>query len=179
VPILPIAAVLIAGALLRLANLSNSVAAVDPSWRVWSYHAPTEGPARMYGPKGHTVALDDIEVPVVYPPLALYELALIGRVHLARSDGRFPPDQGDQGCDRPARRGADGDHLRDREACGRPAPRVMGRRGVLAEPGGADDHDARLRRRGGGDPGRGPWERWWLRRTGGRGRPERSLPPQS
>ena len=92
VPVLPIAAVLIAGALLRLANLSNSVAAVDLSWRAWSYHAATEGPARMYGPTGHTVSLGDIEVPVVYPPLALYELALIGRVHLARSDGRFPND---------------------------------------------------------------------------------------
>jgi hypothetical protein len=92
VPILPMAAVLIAGAFLRLANLSSSVAAVDLSWRARSYHAATEGPARMYGPTGHTVSLGDIEVPVVYPPLALYELALIGRVHLARSDGRFPND---------------------------------------------------------------------------------------
>ena len=93
VPVLPIAAALIAGTLLRLANLSNGVAAVDPSWRAWSYHAATEGPARMYGPKGHTVSLGDIEVPVVYPPLALYELALIGRVHLARTGGRFPDDE--------------------------------------------------------------------------------------
>ena len=93
VPILTIAAVLIAGATLRLARFSTGVDAVDLSWRAWSYHAATEGPARLYGPKGHTVSLENIEVPVVYPPLALYELALVGRVHLARSGGRFPNDE--------------------------------------------------------------------------------------
>ena len=92
--ILTVAAALIAGALLRSAILPIGVGAIDHSWRAWSYHAATEGPARMYGPKGHTVSLGDIEVPVVYPPLALYELAIVGRVHLARMDGRFPNDEG-------------------------------------------------------------------------------------
>lgn len=94
VPILTVAAALIAGALLRIAILPIGVAAIDESWRAWSYHAATAGPARMYGPHGHTVSLGDIEVPVVYPPLALYELGIVGRVHLALSDGRFPNDEG-------------------------------------------------------------------------------------
>jgi hypothetical protein len=89
-----IAAALIAGAILRIAILPIGVTAIDESWRAWSYHAATAGPARMYGPKGHTVSLGDIEVPVVYPPLALYELGIVGRVHLGLTDGRFPNDEG-------------------------------------------------------------------------------------
>jgi hypothetical protein len=70
VPILAAAAAFLAGAILRLATVSHRVDAVDLSWRAWSYHAATEGPARMYGPRGHTVSLEQIAVPVVYPPLA-------------------------------------------------------------------------------------------------------------
>ena len=47
-----------------------------------------------YGPKGHTVQLGAIDAPVVYPPLALDELAIVGRLHLAWSGGRFPDDGG-------------------------------------------------------------------------------------
>jgi hypothetical protein len=87
-----ISAALLTGLLLRVLALPVAVPAVDDSWRAWSYHAATDGPARMYGPHGHTVRLGDIDAPVVYPPLALDELALVGRVHLALSGGRFPND---------------------------------------------------------------------------------------
>ena len=83
---------LIAGALLRIATLSLSVPAVDNPWRAWSYHAATRGPWNVYGAKGHTVGFAELDEPVVYPPLALDELAVIGRVHLALHGGRFDND---------------------------------------------------------------------------------------
>lgn len=93
IPIFAVAA-LVAGALLRIAVLRVDVPAVDDSWRAWSYHAATEGPSHMYGSRGHVVTFDHIEAPVVYPPLALDELALVGRLHLALNHGRFPNDVG-------------------------------------------------------------------------------------
>lgn len=87
-------AALVAGALLRIAVLRVAVPSVDDSWRAWSYHAATAGPAHMYGPKGHVVTFDHIDAPVVYPPLALDELAVVGRVHMALNHGRFPNDVG-------------------------------------------------------------------------------------
>jgi hypothetical protein len=83
---------LIGGALLRIAILRVSVPAVDNPWRAWSYHAATRGPSTLYGPRGHTVRLGDLDEPVVYPPLALDELALVGRAHLALNGGRFDND---------------------------------------------------------------------------------------
>jgi hypothetical protein len=83
---------LIAGALLRIATLLISVPAVDNPWRAWSYHAATRGPWQVYGPKGHTVKFADLDEPVVYPPLALDELAVVGRAHLAWNGGRFEND---------------------------------------------------------------------------------------
>ena len=83
---------LLTGLVLRVVALPVAVPAVDDSWRAWSYHAAADGPARMYGPHGHTVRLGDIDAPVVYPPLALDELGLVGRVHLWLSGGQFPND---------------------------------------------------------------------------------------
>jgi hypothetical protein len=83
---------LIAGGLIRIAILPIGVPAIDDSWRAWSYHAATRGPWNLYGPKGASVRFGDIDAPVVYPPLALDEFALIGRVHLARTGGRFDND---------------------------------------------------------------------------------------
>jgi hypothetical protein len=48
----------------------------------------------MYGPRGHTVTFDTIEAPVVYPPLALDELGVIGRIYMTATRGRFPNDVG-------------------------------------------------------------------------------------
>jgi hypothetical protein len=85
-------AALIAGALLRIAILPIAVPAIDDSWRAWSFHAATRGPWNLYGPRGHTIAFAGIDVPVVYPPLALDEFAIIGRAHLAMHGGRFDND---------------------------------------------------------------------------------------
>ena len=87
-----VVAALIAGVLIRIAILPIAVPAVDDSWRAWSFHAATRGPWNLYGGKGHTVAFAGIDAPVVYPPLALDEFALIGRAHLARTGGRFDDD---------------------------------------------------------------------------------------
>ena len=86
------AAALIAGAAIRIAILPLAVPDIDASWRAWSYHAAIHGPWNLYGAKGHTVSFAEIEVPVVYPPLALDELALVGRAHLALNHGRFDDD---------------------------------------------------------------------------------------
>jgi hypothetical protein len=83
---------LIGGALLRIAILPVSVPAVDNPWRAWSYHAATRGPWSLYGPRGHTVRFGELDEAVVYPPLALDELALVGRAHLALNGGRFDND---------------------------------------------------------------------------------------
>lgn len=87
-------AALVAGALLRIAILPLAVPSVDDSWRAWSYAGATQGPAHIYGPRGHTVKFAGIDAPVVYPPLALYEMALIGRTYMVASRGRFPNDVG-------------------------------------------------------------------------------------
>lgn len=86
------ATALIAGALIRIAILPIGVPAIDDSWRAWSYHGATRGPWNLYGPRGHTVSFGGVDVPVVYPPLALDEFAIVGRVHMALSGGRFDND---------------------------------------------------------------------------------------
>lgn len=83
---------LIVGALIRIAILPIAVPAVDDSWRAWSFHAATRGPWNLYGPKGRTVTFGGIEAPVVYPPLALDEFAILGRAHIALNGGRFDND---------------------------------------------------------------------------------------
>ena len=84
---------LIVGALIRIAILPIAVPAVDDSWRAWSFHAATRGPWNLYGPKGRTVTFGGIEAPVVYPPLALDEFAILGRAHIALNGGRFDKDR--------------------------------------------------------------------------------------
>ncbi|MGH9142793.1 MAG: hypothetical protein ACRD2I_16800 [Vicinamibacterales bacterium] len=87
-----VVAALIVGALLRIAVLPLGVPVVDDSWRAWSYQGARHGPWNLYGPKGHTVRFGGIDAPVVYPPLALDELAIVGRVHMAMHGGRFEND---------------------------------------------------------------------------------------
>src|SRR6185436_11477841 len=88
------AAALVAGAALRGSVLRVAVLVVDDSWRAWSYHAATTGTAHMYGPRGHTVRFGTIDAPVVYPPLALDELGVVGRIYARLRGGRFPDDDG-------------------------------------------------------------------------------------
>jgi hypothetical protein len=86
------AVALLAGMALRVSILPVRVAAIDESWRAWSYRAATDGAARIYGPRGHTVSFGAIEVPVVYPPLAIDELAIVGRIYARLTHGRFADD---------------------------------------------------------------------------------------
>jgi hypothetical protein len=88
------AAALVVGAALRVTVLRVGVLAVDDSWRAWSYHAATTGTAYMYGPRGHTVQFGKIDAPVVYPPLALDELGIVGRIYARLRGGQFPDDAG-------------------------------------------------------------------------------------
>ena len=152
----PIAA-LIVGALLRILILPIGVPAVDDSWRAWSYHAAMRGPWNLYGPRGHTVRFAGIDAPVVYPPLALDELAIVGRVHMAMHGQRFEDGVA-------LTRTIKGTIvLLDAAlatllfivvaASWRLAARVVGGDDVLGEPGRDDDHDARLHRRVFRDPG--------------------------
>jgi dolichyl-phosphate-mannose-protein mannosyltransferase len=87
-----LAAAIVLGAVLRATVLPVRVPPVDESWRAWSAHAATEGPARMYGPRGHTVHFGDLDVPVVYPPLALAEFAVIGRAYQLATRGPIADD---------------------------------------------------------------------------------------
>jgi hypothetical protein len=49
------------------------------SWKIWSYHAATKGPAHLYGSDPHRqLEYAGIKDRVTYPPLALEELALAG-----------------------------------------------------------------------------------------------------
>jgi hypothetical protein len=89
-----IAVALAAGVMIRIAALPLPGAGdVDP-WKVWSYHAITEGVAKLYGtgsPPAYTdFTFHDKTAPVNYPPLALYELAVVGRVYAFATGGRFP-----------------------------------------------------------------------------------------
>jgi hypothetical protein len=84
-------AILVAGAVLRAMVIPRRAPAVDDSWLAWSYHGAIQGPAHLYGPRGHVVRFDGVDSPVVYPPLALDEFALIGRVYLTLARGGMTP----------------------------------------------------------------------------------------
>ena len=85
---------LCAGLLIRLAALPLPGAGdVDP-WKVWSYHAVTDGVTKLYGtaspPAFVDFAFHDKIAPVNYPPLALYEIGAAGWVYSLATGGRFP-----------------------------------------------------------------------------------------
>ena len=85
---------LAAGVMIRIAALPLPGAGdVDP-WKVWSYHAVTDGVTKLYGTGSPSVYTDfafhDKIAPVNYPPLALYELAVVGRAYALATGGRFP-----------------------------------------------------------------------------------------
>lgn len=88
------AVALAAGVVIRMAALPLPGAGdVDP-WKVWSYHAVTDGVTKLYGtgsPPAYTdFTFHDKIAPVNYPPLALYELAVVGRAYALATGGRFP-----------------------------------------------------------------------------------------
>lgn len=88
-------AALLAGLVLHLAALWLPGTHDVGIWKIWAYAASTQGPTHVYGVGGspterRLVAYDGQQTTVNYPPLALYELALVGRVYRAIYGRGFP-----------------------------------------------------------------------------------------
>jgi hypothetical protein len=89
------ASALAIGVVLRLAALPVAGTADVDAWKIWSYHATVEGVPRLYGvggspPERPFLGFGDLEaIPTDYPPLALYELGVLGHIYSAATHGRF------------------------------------------------------------------------------------------
>jgi hypothetical protein len=85
---------LAAGLAIRVAGLSLPGTYDVIAWKTWSYAAATEGPAHVYGhefpPVRHIVKFGDHDAVANYPPMAIYELAIIGHVYRFATGGLFP-----------------------------------------------------------------------------------------
>ncbi len=86
---------LVAGALLRVVLLPLGGTHDTVPWRIWAYNASSEGVSRLYGvggspPEWRTLKYQDAEGQATYPPLALHELGLAGRVYRQATRGEFP-----------------------------------------------------------------------------------------
>ncbi len=82
------------GTLLRAAALPLPGTADVTAFKVWAYHAATDGPTRVYGVGGAEPHRTVIEFAgatsrVNYPPLAVYELAAAASLYRAWSHGRL------------------------------------------------------------------------------------------
>jgi len=67
------------------------------SWKIWSYNATAHGVTGLYGvggspPERRVLGFHGAETTVDYPPLALYELGLVGQIYRAAKRGGFPDD---------------------------------------------------------------------------------------
>lgn len=81
-------AALLLGAVLRAAVLPLPGTLDVTVWKIWAYAGATGSVAHMYGVGGTPIerrllAYDGRKTTVDYPPLALYELAVIGRIYRA------------------------------------------------------------------------------------------------
>ncbi len=88
-------AALVAGAIVRAAALPLPGTHDTVPWKIWSYNAAREGVSRLYGvggspPDHRVITYLNAETTVNYPPLALYELGLAGRVYRWLNHGQFP-----------------------------------------------------------------------------------------
>ena len=86
---------LLFGAIARAAALPLPGTRDTIPWRIWSYNAATEGVSRLYGvggspPEWRTLTYAGAEGVATYPPLALHELGLAGRVFRWLMGGEFP-----------------------------------------------------------------------------------------
>jgi len=89
------AALLLFGALVRAVALPLGGTHDTVPWRIWSYNAAREGVSRLYGvggnpPEWRTLTYLNAEGQATYPPLALHELGLAGRVYRWAMGGAFP-----------------------------------------------------------------------------------------
>ena len=86
---------LAAGAIVRLTALPIAGTPDVDAWKAWSYHATVEGVPLLYGvggssPERPLFGFRNLEpIPTDYPPLALYELGVLGHVYAAATGGRF------------------------------------------------------------------------------------------
>ncbi len=86
---------LLLGALIRGAALPLGGTHDTVPWRIWSYNAAVEGVSRLYGVGGHppewrTLTYLHAEGQATYPPLALHELGIAGRIYRWAMGGAFP-----------------------------------------------------------------------------------------
>jgi hypothetical protein len=93
------AVLLVAGLIVRAAALPLGGTRDTIPWRVWSYNAAKEGVSGLYGrggspPEWRTLSYLGADAQATYPPLALHELGLAGRVHRALNHGAFPNTTG-------------------------------------------------------------------------------------
>ena len=90
------AAALVAGAILRAIALPTPGAGDVQNFKTWTYATATAGVTRIYGAGGSPLEhrtftfLPDLELDIEYPPMSLYELAVVGRIHRAAHGGEFP-----------------------------------------------------------------------------------------
>jgi hypothetical protein len=87
-------AALVAGAIIRAAALPLPGTHDTVPWKIWSYNAAREGVSRLYGvggspPDHRVITYLNAETTVNYPPLALHELGLSGRVYAGSITGSF------------------------------------------------------------------------------------------
>jgi hypothetical protein len=92
-------AAIVTGTVIRLASLTLPGTADMSVWKLWAYGGAVENPAGLYGIGGtptewRVIQWERASGTVVYPPLALYELSVVGRLHRAVSGGTFPNDVG-------------------------------------------------------------------------------------
>jgi hypothetical protein len=89
------------GAALVLATVVRAAMLVLPGthdvdvWRIWTYSAAVDGATRVYGvggtpPERRLLQFNRATTTVDYPPLALYELAVVGRAYRLVNGGTFP-----------------------------------------------------------------------------------------
>ena len=89
------AVLLLVGALARALVLPLGGTHDTVPWRIWAYNAANEGVSRLYGvggtpPEWRTLTYLNAEGQATYPPLALHELGLAGRVFKWANSGDFP-----------------------------------------------------------------------------------------
>jgi hypothetical protein len=89
------AALLLAGGVLRAIALAAPGTGDVTVWKVWTYNAARGRVATMYGvggtpPERRILQYAGAEASVDYPPIALYELGVAGRLYRVWSRGSFP-----------------------------------------------------------------------------------------
>jgi hypothetical protein len=86
---------LLVGVIVRAAALPLPGTHDTIPWKIWSYNASREGVSRLYGiggspPERRVLSYLGAEATADYPPLALLELGVAGRVYRLIMHGQFP-----------------------------------------------------------------------------------------